>query len=294
METTVNTRKSTVIFCIFLSVAVLFTARRDICTAGAARGLSFCISTLIPAVFPFSVVCKVLARTVNVRYFGAVFTCLVCGAPSGAYMCADMYKNGCSDKRTSELLCAVTNGMTPTFVIGFVGVYCLQSASKGVFVYLVCSFSTLLYSFVVIKRISLSFYNIYDISFSSAFTEAVFQSTSSVISLCGLTVFFSVVCEFVSAFFSFLPPSFLSFFFLFGELITGILQSRALGAVITDRLFCSLMCAFTSFSGVCIHLQITSVMSRAGLSSRQFVKGKLIQSLASFIISYIFYGIIFG
>lgn len=294
MENSANTKKSVFIFFSLLSVAVLFTVKREVCMAGAVRGLSFCIATLIPAVFPFSVVCKLLVRTADVSRVGIILAGLVCGAPSGAHTCADAYKNGCCDKRTAEILSAVTNGMTPTFVIGFVGVYCLKSASSGVVVYIICTLSALLYAFVVIKRTQPMRKSPQYFSFSSTFTQAVTESVSAVISLSGFTVFFTVICEFSNAFLDFLPPPTLSIFFLSSELITGILQSAPLRAAVSDRLFFSMMCAFTSFSGICIHLQVRSALSRAGLSARLFLIGKCVQSLTSFIISYIFYGIIFG
>ena len=294
MQNTADKRKNDFVFYLILFFCLLFCVRRDLCMTGAVRGLSFCISTVIPAVFPFSAVCKLLVRTVAVSPPGVILTGLVCGAPTGAYMCTDLYKNGHCDRRTAQLLCAVTNGMTPTFVIGFVGIYCLNNAQKGVFVYLICSFSALLYVFVSSKHIRLTTNCRQELSFFSAFTESVTESIYSVIFLCGFTVFFSVICEFFNAFFSFLPASALSFIFLLNEMITGILQSAPLCAVLSERMFFSLMCAFTSFSGICMHLQVSSVLSSTGLSVRPFVIGKCIQSLTSFAISYIVYGIIFG
>lgn len=293
MEKSVNKRKNTMVFCMLLSVAVLFTLGREICLVGAVRGFSFCLGTLIPAVFPFCVVCKLLVRTVYISPLGVILTGLVCGAPTGAYMCADMYKNGCCTKRSAENLCAVTNGMTPTFVIGFVGIYCLNDVKKGIIVYLVCSLSAILYALVVIKHTRLTPCYKDGESFFTSFTESVTESIFSVISLSGFTVFFSVICEFLNVFFYFLPPQLLSFIFLVNEIITGILHTSALSAVISERLLFALMCAFTSFSGICIHLQIATALSRTGLSSRPFAVGKCVQSLTSFVISYIVYGIIF-
>ena len=294
MEKSIHIRKNTFAFYLFLSISVLFTVCREVCMAGAVKGISFCIATLIPAVFPFTVVCKLLVKAGVISRFGVISSGLVCGAPSGAYMCTEMYKNGYCTKHTAEHLCAVTNGMTPTFVIGFVGVCCLNNAQKGVFVYLICSFSSILYAFVVKKRIRITVNRANDISVFSAFTESVTDGISAVISLSGFTVFFFVICEFLNTFFVFLPSHTLSFIFLFCELITGILQSAPLCAVLSERVFFSLMCAFTSFSGICIHLQVRGVLSRTGLSFRPFFTGKCVMAFISFIISFIFYGIIFG
>lgn len=294
MEKSIKARKNTFAFYLFLSASVLFTVCREVCTAGAVKGLSFCIATLIPAVFPFTVVCKLLVRAGVISRFGVISSGLVCGAPSGAYMCKELYKNGCCSKCEAEHLCAVTNGMTPTFVIGFVGVYCLNDAQKGIFVYLICSVSAVLYAFVTKIRIPAHTSRTNDISVFSAFAESVSDGISAVISLSGFTVFLFVICEFLNTFFVFLPAHILSLFFLFCELITGILQSAPLCAVLSERVFFSLMCAFTSFSGVCIHLQVRGVLSHTGLSFRPFFMGKCVISLISFIISFIFYGIIFG
>ena len=287
-------RKNCLSFYILLFCAFVFILERDACASGAQKGISFCLYGIIPAVFPYTAVCKMLVKSGCVGHLGIITTGLLCGFPTGANMCSEMYKNGRLDKHTAEVLCAVTNGMTPTFVIGFVGVYCTKSTQTGILVYVICAFSAVLYA--VVSKIGLSPRptEISQKPFYDVFTESIHETILSVMSLCGYVIFFSVVCEFLKVFAPFLPSFVLPLVFLFSEITTGIFNIGTLGTVLSGRMFFSLLCAAVSFSGVCVHMQVISVCKYAGLSAMRFVTGKCIQSAFSFFISYIVYGIIFG
>ena len=279
----------TLLFC-----ALLFILKRDICTAGAQNGMAFCINAVIPSVFPYMAICKMLVKSDCAGQMGSIFTGLICGFPTGAHMCGDMYKSGRVNKRTAQVLCAVSNGMTPTFTIGFVGAYCMKSAQKGVLVYLICSFSALLYAFVSKINLSPTVRKTERMPICDVFTESVCESVLSVLSLCGYVIFFSVVYEFLNALTVLHQPFLPSVISLFSEITTGVFNFAHLGDFLSPRLFFSLVCTAVSFSGICAHLQVSSVCIRSGLSPLYFTAGKFIQSAVSFFVSYIIYGIIFG
>lgn len=274
-----------------LACVFLFVAQRQVCMSGASRGVFLCINTVIPAVFPFTVICKLLVRTGAVEHLGVLATGMICGFPTGAHMCADLYTSGALDRCTAEKLCAVTNGMTPTFVIGFVGAYYMKSAEKGVWVYIICAFSAYFY-FKVSGGVSFSQkHSGRRYPLSSAFEAVIHESIASIFSVCGVVVFFSVLCEFFTLT---VPPCAFPYVCLLTEMTTGIFNSANLANVLSERVFFSLMCAFVSFSGICAHLQVISVCRKSGLGVRRFITGKLTQGVTSFFISYIIYGIIFG
>ncbi len=285
-------RKNSFSFYILLFCAFIFILNRDICTSGALNGVTFCLFSIIPAVFPYTAVCKMLVKLGCVGHLGIFLTGLICGFPTGAHMCGEMYKNGTIDKHTAEVLCTVTNGMTPTFVIGFVGAYCMKSAQSGALVYVICVFSAFLY--ISVSKVSMtskvSFHS--QKPFCDVFTESIYESTLSVITLCGYVIFFSVACEFLKVFSPFLPSFVLPVIFLFSEITTGIFNISELSPAFSKQMLFALLCAASSFSGVCAHMQVISVCRRSGLSSLRFVIGKFIQSAVSFFISYIVYGII--
>ena len=287
-------RKSLFLFYILLFCAFVFILKRDICFVGAVGGISFCLYTVIPAVFPYTVVCKMLIKSGCIGKTGIITSGLLCGFPAGAHMCCEMYEKGHMDKRTSEVLCAVTSGMTPTFVIGFVGVHCMKNAQKGVVVYLICAFSAILYALVSKVSFTQKTADIPSKPFYSIFTESVYESILSVMSLCGYVIFFSVVCEFLKLLSPFLPPYLLYIIFLFSEITTGVFNAAALGTVLSQRMFFAVLSSAVSFSGICAHMQLITLIKQSGLSPARFIMGKWWQSVTSFFISYIVYGIIFG
>ncbi len=267
----------------------LFFIKSNICSEGAKKGIFLCLDTVIPAVFPFAVICKLLVYSNAFYGRGIFFLGAVCSSPCCAAIVCDMYKSGKISKKTAEALSSYTNNLTPTFVTGFAGAYALSSAYKGFLIYVICIFSSFLYGLFLKKDIKKTYGELS--FFPSSFTKAVTEGVKSVIFVCGYVVFFSVICEFLS-FYVRTPQAVFLITSLF-EITAGVANAAMIKGVISERLLFSLLAFFVSFTGICTQLQVISHLHRASLGFIPFIIGKAVQSVLSFAIAYIVYGIIF-
>ncbi len=289
-KTKVRYLKRYAVCAVLILLVFIFFTKSSVCASGAKKGIYFCIDTVIPAVFPFAVICKLLVYSNAFYGRGIFFLGAVCSSPCCASIVCDMYKEGKINKKTAETLSSYTNNLTPTFVTGFAGSYALSSAYKGFLIYVICIFSSFLYGLLFKKDIKkacgeLSF-------FPSSFTKAVTEGGKSVISVCGYVVFFSVICEFLSLYIS--TPTTVFFITSFLEITTGTANAAMIRGMISERLLFAVLSFFVSFTGICTQLQVISQLHAASLDCIPFIVGKAVQGVLSFAISYIVYGIIFG
>ncbi len=292
-----------------LSVVMVFFLLlfRQVCFRGAYNGLQICLSTVIPAVFPFAAVCRFFAKCgvcndfgaqigkITKKLFfldssmaGALVMGIVCGYPFGAVIAGELYKKGAISKHNAEQLCAYINNPTPAFLIGFAGAHVFNSARLGALMLASTVFSTLIYAFINRKNVrdiqmpAKSEENTHvAVLFVSSVTEAVF----SVLSVCGFTVFFSVITEVCKTFF--LNTRILSVILMLAELLTGLFYVSALD--INARLLFAVVCGAVSFSGLCALGQISAECAKYGISSKPTIKGKIIQGVINFSCAFVFY-----
>lgn len=295
------------ISCVMLLICFLFF--RDICFLGASQGVTLCITTVIPAVFPFAVACRFFTKcgicTDIGRYFGKIAKKLfnigpvgagalvlgaVCGYPVGACNIGHLYKSGKLTKRDAEALCAYSNAPNPSFLIGFAGGYVLKSAEKGFWVFVCTLLSSLLYAFFNRKNMS-GLHDVFE-PFEKQhpcvlFVSSVCEAANSMLYICGYTVFFCVTAQFCKS----LPINTFKLPFLLSlcELITGLstLSTAPIGECV---LFCA-VCAFSSFTGLCAICQSSAECVKNELSPRMLLKGKTVQGFISIAISYIIYSV---
>ena len=276
------------------------------CLSAAKSGIELCIRTIIPSLFPFFVCSGILSgsdlsimcgRFLSIfmrplfRLPGAGAMTFLLGAvsgyPVGAASATDLYANGQCTKTEAERLTAFCNNSSPLFIIGVVGTGFLGSPKIGYFLYASHILSAILVG------ILFRFYGSTTASDARTLPAAEFEHTKkaalfslggiidsavfSTLKICGFIIFFSVFTEAIPD--GFLKPYVCSLIEISGglNLFTRIFSAYSL----------PLTSFFLGFSGLSIILQIFSIISPKGLSSKPLIVGKLLQGVISFIITLI-------
>lgn len=182
--------------------------------AGVRRGLAVCGSVLIPSLFPFMVLCTLLAagdgarvlsfplRPVTTRVLklpadlgAVVLLSLVGGYPVGAKMIASLLEQKRIDRKTAErMLCFCVNA-GPSFLISAVGTGLLFSRRAGLLLFFVQTATTLLLGWIISLRVRRPTAPAAAAAptekGSAVLVQAVQGSVSAILTMCGFAILFS-------------------------------------------------------------------------------------------------------
>ena len=291
--------------------------------------LKLCANTIIPSLFPFFILSVLVNRLGLPLYLGRLFsvcserlfgvsgagiTALVMGLtggyPMGAKYIADMYRQGQIGLKESEKLLGFCNNSGPAFIIGAVGCGVFGSVRIGVCLYAVHIFSAVStgillrgkkenFCFPVQQKASS---HISDVSFSLAFTDSVRTAVSSIISVCGYVVCFTIIVKLIGA--SPIIERFL--FFLSGIIGLDISCIRTFFSGIFE-LGCSMnemsrLCptpanlALVSFilgwGGLSVHMQTHAMHSGTEIKGALHTAGHLLSASVASIYTYLLFSLL--
>lgn len=251
--------------------------------------LSFCAQTLIPSLFIYMVLAKMiislpvtdwLAKRIGTGFI--VFASgLLCGCPIGAKIALSLYESGRIDKKYAEYLCSFTNNASISFVVGYVGVELFGSREVGIRLFIFQVISSAATAFLM-KRLMYGkepLRRIYSESKGRVpLREAVTDSAQTIISVCACAVFFIVAASSISELLE-LPPVWDAVLKCLLEFSSGCAAGAGL-----DKNALSI-CAFSiGFTGLSVFLQVKSVVS-GRLSAKPFAAGKLISASVMTLLS---------
>ena len=283
-----------------LSAALLFATLLlifpECAAAGVRSGLALCVQTVIPSLFPFFVVttlllslgldgvlrplCAPLMRPLF-RLRGECAAPLVAGFlggyPTGARTAAQLYRQGTITRAEAERLLGFCNNCGPGFLIGYVGVSILGSASAGATLLAIHLLSALCAGMVICRLPGKSeppplpcSFPAQSVSLPAALTASVAAALRSTAGICAYVVFFRTAAALLG---SCLPPFTL-----------GILEMvSALAALSNNAATFVTAAGIVSWGGICVHFQTMSVVG--DLSLRYHTAGKLLQTGISLILA---------
>lgn len=289
-----------------IAAMVFLLLQSPACRAGVQQGLILCGTVLIPALFPFSVLSALAAKTgfpaFAQRRFGAVtekfFSLPGCAAvpfaigllggyPLGVHCLCSMYQNGGLSKKQACHLSAFCNNPGPAFLIGAVGSVIMNSALLGLallgIVFLSAILTGVLLAPGAAEPTQASPVVLRSEALIAAFSSAVQESTSAMLRVSGMVLFFS---SFQGIAFSGIQslrlPDWLNCLTSGSlELTAGITTVRLL-AMRTRFLVCSFL---VSWGGICVHFQAAEALLAANLPIGTYLAGKLVQSLLSSLLA---------
>ncbi len=281
---------------LIFTAAVVLTIFSERASAYARDGINICARFIVPSLFPYMVISHMIisggaagfiGRIVPIsglyglpRSAGApIFLGAVCGFPVGARSACEMYKKGLLSKDEAEVLISAANNTGPSFVVSVIGASFFKSAAFGWLIY----FFQLISSFIaalIVNRIIFPFKKEKEDksrSFESGinFSAAVSDSVSSVLTVCGFIVFFSVVSGFLLPYIEELSPLASGIFSSLLEFTVGARFAAALGGI-KGRFLCGLA---VGWSGLSVFCQSCAFLAPLGLSPRRLLCTKALQGI---------------
>ncbi|MGI5979169.1 MAG: nucleoside recognition domain-containing protein [Oscillospiraceae bacterium] len=291
---------------------------------GARAGLSLCVRTLVPALFPFLVVSNLLLRLGAPQKLGKFFAPLMRrlfgvggagsaafllgvsgGYPLGAAAVTELCKSGAIEKKEAGRLLGFCDNSGPAFIVSAVGVAAFGSVKAGLFLYLVHVLAAALTG-ISQRRGAQPGGEAADfspLSFPLAFTQSVRASADTMVTICAFVLFFSVLVGILDSFgWLFLLSGGISLHF--GEelhfaraLLLGLLELGN-GALALQGLACTaknlaLAAFLLGWGGLSVHAQAAAVILQGGLSPARHSLGKLAHGLWSALLAMLLYPLFF-
>ena len=276
-------------------------------SAQAAReALGLCYRTVIPSLFPFFVLSSLLISCGGADILSALLSPLMrplfglggegaaalalglCGGyPVGARTAAALVDSGALSREDGERLLGFCNNAGPGFLLGVCGGAVFGSPRAGAALCAIHVSSALLTGVLLCRgeaeppscrrrkpapR---------PIPLAAAFPSAVTGALSSTLNVCAFVLLFMVLLRLLllalpARFAGTLPCALLIGFF---ELTSGV---TALPDTPAGFLCCAVLLAW---GGLSVHAQTLGALGDSGLSTRRFLRGKLLQALLSALLA---------
>ncbi len=300
----------TLLCILFLS---LLLTRSEAAMDGVRQGISLCVQTLFPSLFPFLVlsellVCigggeiigKLLGRPVKALFglsdagASALLMGSICGFPVGTTTAVSFYDNG---RISHEELCRLVlfcNNPSSGFLITAVGGALFGNTRVGLALFvitLVCSAAV----GILLRLFCGSVTNKRDFSPNGVknplcvrqLTESVRRAFFALLSVCAFVLFFSCAAHCLAQILSAISLPTPLEVMLCGmlEMTSGI--SRAVRTLPPEIAFRA-VAFFSSFAGLCVCLQIFSVTEGKGVPVMPYLLAKLLQGALSLLLAEIY------
>lgn len=256
------------------------------------EALAFCAETLIPSLFVYMVLSKIIITLPIISVIGkrigiapiAFVIGFLCGCPIGAKNAVSLYESGKINKKYAEYLCSFTNNASLSFVIGFVGAELFGDISVGLRLALYQLISAAAAAFVlkylIFGKSKLPKYEFSSVS-RTGLREALADGAVTMLNICACAVFFIVTGNTLGGILS-LPPFWNSFMKALLEFSTGCRAAVVLGKAAIP------MCAFSiGFTGLSVALQVRGVIAKK-LAMRPYMVGKLLNASLITLLAVIF------
>ena len=296
---------------IICSMLILYFLCPSICYSGAKKGISLWLNTVFPSLLPFLIlsnfillanlcpyVCQFLYPIFHPLFGVSKAGCfplligMISGFPVGAKNCADLVKSGQITPLEGQYLLSFVNNASPMFITIYLATNCLHRPDLQYPLYAIILLSAFLCSILYrffLKKFAFSGTSCLQpqkqYSFSAALDGAILNGFQTITKIGGYVVLFSIVSQFLLQ----LPKQLhiTSYFLLAAtEMTTGIHQIGE--SNLNDEIKIILSLASAVSGGLSSLLQTQSVIAESGLSFRQYIIMKFIQTLFVVLLTYIF------
>lgn len=286
----------TVLLSFIFAFAAVLTVFSERATQYATEGLRLCALCIVPSLFPYMVIANMMISGGAADFIGRLLPVsrlyglpraasapillgAVCGFPVGAKSACDMYKTGIISKTEAEALIGAANNTGPSFVVSVIGATFFKSPLFGWLLY----GAQLLSSFVASIIVNRFIFPIKEQKGKSEaiceskinFFQAVSDSVSGVLTVCGFIVFFTVISGFSLPYISSLSPTAAGVFSSILEFTTGSRLAAEMGGCV-GRFLCGLAVGWAGISVFCQTLAFTSPL---GLSPKRLLATKALQGI---------------
>ncbi len=305
---------------LFVIFALLFFPELSI--AGAKDGLLLWYNCVVPTLFPFMILSNIMLKTNSIDCFHFLLSPLYhffpkfnknipylfllgffCGYPMGAKTMDDLLAKNLIDKNFAKFSLVLFNHASPMFLIGYILTATLKKKISISFFFFILYAPYFLYALFLALFSSL-FFGRQQKKGSSHFCDNqkfenptlpdsnntnhssdinIFLDSFSVIVKVGCyMMLFSILCRFLIFF---LPKDNFFVIILIGmtEVTTGIHFIASSALPLSEKI--ALICAVTSFGGLCSLAQTKGVLTKSELSVNFYFILKLLFGIASYFLA---------
>lgn len=300
--------KKFIMYTSFIILTILIITNAQSSIEYARRGLMLCGEMIVPSLFPFFICSGLLIYSgfaellskictpvmlplfrINGSGSAAFVLGIISGYPLGAITACSLYENNYLSKTETERLLAFCNNSGPLFILGAVGISLYKSPLIGWLLYtahLVAAVCVgIIFRFYgknnfIAPKIPLSQP---DRKLGEIFSVTLQNSISSILTVCGAIIFFSVTASIII--------DTVSVNSWYTPILTGIIEftTGVVGLAGTDLslLYRLVLSAFIiGFAGISVHFQVMGIVARHDLSLKPYILGKLLHALLSALFTF--------
>lgn len=276
------------------ALAILLLRQAETAAQAVRDGVQLCLTSVIPALFPFFAVSSLLvalgaaeaAGRALARPFGRLFRCggagcaalllgLVGGYPVGARTAAELVRRGELSPAEGARLLTFCNNAGPAFAVGVAGVTVFSSGRIGVYLYLIHVTAALAAGLLLCRRGSPSAAAPppapVRTGLAQRFLSAVTDAAAAMGRVCAFVVFFLVLLHLAETATG--PWSAPAAGFM--ELTNGILR------LTPDRRGFVTAAALLGWGGLSVHCQTAAVTAGSGIPMGRYLPAKAVQAALS-------------
>lgn len=264
---------------------------------GASAGISLCIKTVIPSLFPFLFLCSVLMSALWGETFSLLkpighamgipqggesilISAVLGGYPTGAQTIALAYRENKLARSDAIRLLSFCSNAGPAFLFGMLPLQFTNMTT--VFVLWIIQILSILVTALICYCPAARVVHFSQTAVSVS--DSLVKTVKTMSLICGWVILFQIFIQFIRQWFLWYFPKTLQ------VIITGLFELSSGCCMLTDIesiplrfLICTV---FLSFGGICVTLQTASVIGNLPL--KPYLKGKLIQTLVSFAIAVLY------
>lgn len=302
---------------------VIFILNLEISINAVISGAKLCFYSILPTIFPFSVVCNLLISYDGISLYSkllgplfckplklskvcsfSLIASIICGYPLGAKYSSYLYENKYISKKEYIRLINIATNCGPLFILGAVSVSLLGSIKYGIILLIGNYLSLIVIGLLTIKNSDENSKaadcipnNVQNNSFGDNFREAISNALNTTLSVCGFILIFSVIINILQN--STALTNCLSNLENILHLPGNLLSSLLLGSVEITKgcqivsslqfnihLKLAIISFLCSFSGLSIIFQCFSFIGKYNVSMIKYTSRKLLQGIISFIITF--------
>lgn len=286
-------------FLLMISLMLLLLVFNEAVIVGSRNGLLLWYQTLIPSLLPFILVTNALSETnayhiIATRFKNnhsnqiysimAIILGNLCGYPIGGKILNDFAKNNCISTKQAHQLLPMASQASPMFLIGYVYTNIIHQQIP-LFVFL-----SSIYIPVVIYYLCF-FASKPQESYQKNYTtpkhlhlKDTFMHTVEIMVIIGIyVIIFSILLSIIIPFCNHTAAKVI---FSFLEITNGLELIHSLDIQTSLRL--PLLCALSSFGGICSAYQIKSVLEYPNPDIKKYLLDKCILSTGTFCIIYLY------
>ncbi len=286
-----------------LFLVVIFFKNSSAASLWVSKGLSLCISRLVPSLFPFMVlsslmissgagngIFRIISKPFSVLFgisengISSLMLGWLCGFPVGAKCACELFCGGRIDKYEYNLLLCICSTPSPAFLIGTVGKGMLGCTQIGIILYIIslisCIFVGIFMKLLHGKRKLQSNAHIIrkqNYTPCISFTKAVSDAGIGMLNICAFVVFFSAFLGVIEGIISSTGVSEILTCTIFGffELTSGLSRISSLG----DTVALPLCALAVGWSGLSVHFQTISICTPAKCSFSPYMIAQFAKAL---------------